>query len=304
MLRDLVGRLLAPRGDATPPLRPLLVAHPGGRTGTTLLMQLLGTSPRILFERSYPFETRYLTYLLRWASLLEPDGDASWPAANVTRLDAATLGPMPWTETTLWDGATLAPTCFAAAWREFSRSAVARSHPPGRPHDAPAPLRWAEKVPPWVPARLRRVMPCDVIVLVRDPRDVFLSIGAFDAKRGFPGFSRRPDDDDWTFARRWVALCRERYATMREEAARTESLLVRYEDLATDLEAAARRITAWLGTPLDARRVEAGATAFAYHMTSPSPDASVGRWRSELAPDLAAFFAAELPDELAHFGWR
>ena len=35
-----------------------------------------------------------------------------------------------------------------------------------------------------------------LILLVRDPRDVFLSITAFDKKRGFSGFSRRADDDD------------------------------------------------------------------------------------------------------------
>src|SRR5690242_2164504 len=33
-----------------------------GRVGSTLLMQLLGTSPQIAFDRFYPFENRYAAH--------------------------------------------------------------------------------------------------------------------------------------------------------------------------------------------------------------------------------------------------
>jgi hypothetical protein len=97
----------------------------------------------------------------------------------------------------------------------FSRGAIARWGE--RAGQGGARLRYAEKVPVWAPARVRQAMPCDVVVLVRDPRDVFVSIAAFDAKRRFAGFSRRPEDDDWTFARRWVALCADSVGRWRRE---------------------------------------------------------------------------------------
>ena len=54
-------------------LNPLLILDLGGRSGSTLLMQLLGTSPQIAFDRVYPSEVRYLTYLLRWAKMLDQE---------------------------------------------------------------------------------------------------------------------------------------------------------------------------------------------------------------------------------------
>jgi hypothetical protein len=46
----------------------------------------------------------------------------------------------------------------------------------------------AGKVPDWLPAAIRDEMPCRVIGLVRDPRDVFLSARAFVRARGAVGF--------------------------------------------------------------------------------------------------------------------
>jgi len=33
-----------------------------GRTGTTMLMQLLGSSEKIIFDKEYPYESRLLAY--------------------------------------------------------------------------------------------------------------------------------------------------------------------------------------------------------------------------------------------------
>ena len=46
------------------PIIPLLLRS-FGRTGTTVVMQLLGTSPNVLFDRVYPFEHRLLAYAAR-----------------------------------------------------------------------------------------------------------------------------------------------------------------------------------------------------------------------------------------------
>jgi hypothetical protein len=62
----------------------------------------------------------------------------------------------------------------------------------------------------------------------------------------------------------------------------SESMVVRYEDLVTDLEGEARRIGAWLGVELDPGAVDELAREHPGHLTSSSPAASIGRWRSEL----------------------
>jgi hypothetical protein len=41
-----------------------------GRTGTTLLMQLLATSPAVVFDDRYPSEYRFASYLVRAAEAL------------------------------------------------------------------------------------------------------------------------------------------------------------------------------------------------------------------------------------------
>jgi len=49
-------------------LTPVLVSG-YGRSGTTALMALLATDPRVAFDRRYPFENRYLTYLVKFCLL-------------------------------------------------------------------------------------------------------------------------------------------------------------------------------------------------------------------------------------------
>lgn len=51
-----------------------------GRSGGTALMSLLAAAPRVAFDRAYPFEHRYLTYLAKLALLLERQD----PRARVT----------------------------------------------------------------------------------------------------------------------------------------------------------------------------------------------------------------------------
>lgn len=276
-------------------LEPLLVLG-GGRTGTTLLMQLLGTSPAIAFDRAYPYETRYLTYLARWATMLGAQWDptSEWSAARAFAAPDGVLGPLPHPDAALWNGAAMWPACLAHAWEEFARRAPAADE---------RARYYAEKVPYWLPDTVRRALPCRVLVLVRDPRDTFLSISAFDRKRGFTGFSRRPGDDDATFAERFIALSRERFRIADEELRRPGSVVVSYEALAQRLPSEAGRLGAWLGLTLDAAAVESRVPELAHHMTSATARDSVGRWRRELAPALCARFERELGPELARFGY-
>ena len=209
-------------------LNPLLVQGIA-RSGTTLLMQIIGASPNIVFDRVYPFEVGYLRYLLNWALILQNDEPIGTNLNSLLSIPcpSPTLGPFPYKESELWNGKELWPVCFQAAWQEFSRIAIARTRADGNEARL---LYYAEKTSHWVPTFLRRAIAYKSI-LVRDPRDIFLSITAFDKKRGFSGFNRRATDDDWSFAKRFVDDCREPLKRIMEGEADADNILVKYEVL-------------------------------------------------------------------------
>lgn len=280
-------------------LTPVLILG-DGRSGTTLLMQLLGTSRRIAFDRAYPYEVRYLTYLLRWSLLLggKYEPDELWNPGENAHPSGSLIGPLPYPDAQVWDGQAIWPECFRHAWRLFT-SMAAR----GATADATV-LYYAEKVPHWIPDYLRQLIPYKVIVLVRDPRDVFLSVTAFNKKRGFAGFDRFADDDDWMYARRVTNRYKEIFPMIRDEATASHGFLIRYEDLALNLDAEAKRLSDWLGVKLDPEVVKAQVANLAHHMTSDSPQASVARWRREMPAELNDFFVKEIHEELLHFGYE
>src|SRR5882724_7647293 len=77
-------------------LTPILVAG-CGRSGTTVLMELLATDPRVAFDRRYPNENRCLTYLAKFALLAGRPGDG--PHVNSVQLCEFAddrFGAVPW----------------------------------------------------------------------------------------------------------------------------------------------------------------------------------------------------------------
>lgn len=286
-------------------LEPILV-NSTGRSGTTLLMQLLGTSPQIAFDRNYPFEVRYLSYLLHWALLLNTQWqpNESWnPAENLKHPGRQIVGPFPYANAKLWPGPgmELWPKCFETAWQEFSRTVISKVK--GINGTGIYPQYYAEKISLWVTEYLeQQAIPYRSLFLIRDPRDVFLSISAFDKQRGFAGFNRYPEDTDLDFAKRLMKS----YQHMHKHKIMTSpsNLVVKYENLATDLPGEAQRLSQWLNVELNAALVKNQEAQFKHHMTSVSPEKSVERWRHELSKELNDFFIQELGEELRYFGYE
>ncbi len=292
------------RGESSNMLNPVLLFGMG-RSGTTLVMQLLGTSGRIAFDRVYPFEVRYLTYLLRWALLLEQQWqpDQNWNSSENFNPPGSPIGAFPYIDAELWNGKELWPSCFASAWQAFSTATICKTRQSGKPGIDPA--FYAEKIPLWVLEYLAlQPVSYKIILLMRDPRDIFLSINAFDKQRGFAGFNRKPSDSDWDFARRLVASFLRRMKFIRHSQAAQNCILVKYEQLAIDLPMETQRLSQWLGTELDANEVKKKEVNLQHHMTSASPEKSVERWRRELSSELNEFFLKELGDELRSFGYE
>jgi hypothetical protein len=221
-----------------------------------------------------------------------------WNPTENAHPSGSLIGPFPYTDAQMWDGQAMWPDCFRHAWSLFTEVAAR-----GATADATI-LYYAEKVAYWIPEYIRQAVPYKIIVLVRDPRDVFLSVTAFDKKRGFPGFDRLSSDDDWTYARRVINSYKDVFLIVRDEAVALCGFLLRYEDMMLNLDAEAKRLSDWLGVKLNPESVKAQVANFAHHMTSGSPQASVGRWRREMSTELNDFFVREIREELRHFGYE
>ena len=144
----------------------------------------------------------------------------------------------------------------------------------------------------------------ELIVLLRDPRDTYLSIEAFNAKRGegVRPIGRSSGDSDERFRARFIATQRDRLQWI-AGLGRDDGLVVRYADLVTKTSAVAELLHERLSIDVDHEAASADNAMRLAHATSESPAASVGRWRAELTAELKRLFKRELGDELHALGF-
>lgn len=265
--------------DATTPLTPILLTG-YGRSGSTALMALLGTDPRVAFDSVYPFENRYLTYLAKFARLSARSAVDRFRAREMCDEGTDELGPPPWAFH-LGDGPTpMMPSphqWMGAMWPTFCGTVRA-----ARP-DA---VYYAEKAPAWLAAWLRTQMPVKVIHLMRDPRDVFLSVNDFERARHAAGF-----DIEHSLAQpdhiRGVAHGLLTFAeNERDDRGRPDTIAIRYEDWVNEPETVAAQLSHFLGIDLRHDDPSVGRHRNR-HATTKDVSASVARWRREPLPLLS-----------------
>ena len=276
-------------------LTPVIVRLVSGRSGSSLLMQLLGTSDEVVLDLAQPYENRYLSYLQHLVRPMgaEHDPEGPWQMHQLIHRVPGVYGPLPFTPLSV-DRHELQRRCMQGLWHAFSDAARTQN---------PSARYYAEKIRGDFDLVLDAGIPVRAIDLVRDPRDIFTSILDFDERRGFFGFGRQPGQSDLDYVETFAASVRTRAAEMRRDLPGTEVTVVRYEELVQDLPGAADRLGAWLGTPLSAAEVQAQADAHRPHMTSEDPLASIGRWRSQLDPAVVARLEEVLADELVQLGY-
>jgi len=141
-----------------------------------------------------------------------------------------------------------------------------------------------------------------MIRLLRDPRDVVTSVLAFDAKRGFYGFGRKPGQSEEEYVRWLVGRMAARLDEMSAAVPGIEAVTVRYEDMVSNIDSVAALLGEWLGITLDPASLLPDAPPD--HATSPSAKESVGRWLGSLEPRYVSIVNRALAPMLARYGYE
>ncbi len=296
-------------------LQPLLVDY-FTRDGSTLTMRLLASSPQIAVGGGYPYEQKYFAYLYRWSHLIEK---TEWPRKVWNPGGLATLsqekqmplmGAPPWNERELLDPAVgeerFSEYTFRVLWEEFSRRAAAQTR--ARHEKQEADVRYyAEKHLSTWQVDTSALPPFELIAVLRDPRDTYVSIASFAKKREKDGRKRsmgqQPGETHDAWLKRHLARQRDRLRWLRKAEDSGKMPVVRYENLVLNLDEEARRLEGILGVELDPAAVAADEKMRATHVSASTPEASVGRWRREMEPELVKRFNDELGKELEALGF-
>ena len=288
-----------------------------GRSGTTWFMRLLSNHPQVVAHQKYPYETKISYYWMQVFRTLrdtlnirnaDPRGSLP-PGITLDKLNPFNYVGMDAPEIVQWFSRS-----HSAQLQHFCQSSIDQMYDvlrSGAQHDEfdAKRLYFLEKNHPHRDLVLELYPAGREIILVRDFRDVVCSITAFNRKRGFQAFDRQRVGDDATYVREVVgnevaALVqrwRDRKATV---------CLVRYEDLLADPIAALGRVTHYLGVdssvPLLSevvRRASQTDSAMAYHQTSASAQASIGRWKTDLDDEVLAVCDEVFSDALDEFSY-
>ena len=286
-------------------LTPILVDY-HTRDGSTLMMRLLASSPEIAVERPYPYEHKYFTYLWRWSRLVDrPNDPDRWQPGRLRSIvgeeETPMIGPPTWWPRPLAESApgeaAMSRRVFDLAWEEFSRRAARRTRAEA---GSDARVRYyAEKHFSSWRLDLAELPELRLVVLVRDPRDSFASMLAFDQARGDRGFGAQERELGAA-----IEVHRDRLRWIAGLARSGSPGLVRYEELVRDLDAVSSRLSDWLGVDLGPDEVRGDRSMRKLHATTKDAEASIGRWRGDLDPGLAAALSEGLGDELAALGFE
>lgn len=282
-------------------LKPILLVG-AGRNGSTALMSLLGSAPEIEFDRTYPYERNFLTYFIKMASVIgespQKGRDAGWNRQSM-RSHQLLVGPIPF-NTQQYLGPNFGHDLLKSLWVGFSEHLVAQRRAEG----AAEPIFYAEKAMKMATEAQMDGIPEPLrIHLLRDPRDTLLSTRRFNEKRGTYHFGWTNSDTDLSYAKRKMPKLRMRLNELIEitSGASNRDMLLRYEDFVTQPDAAAVRLSKFLGVQLNCAKQ---LPLVAKHVTSSSAIASVDRWKEELEPEVSQLFASELGHELSSLGYE
>jgi len=288
-------------------LRPLLL-RTTGRAGSTMMMNALMAHPAIVANDQHPHEVRPGMY---WAHMFHVLGrpashdEVQDPAAFHSRMDAVGRNPF-WhvgAQHSRWfeqhyDGA-LRDFCLGATDGYYRAIAAQQNKFPTffveKYSDFPQDLAYPESL----------FDDLAYVFLVRDPRDVLVSMIKFTDKRGTREFGRHAAADDADFARSFCDGFRRLYDEWRRCGQR--AVLLRYEDGVGNPQAEFFRLLGFLGLDRSSPVLDVMAAAARSenkaHMTSASIGQSVRARDDGRFTPLVGIVTERLADVMAGLGY-
>ena len=278
-LRFVTGTQPVPK-DTTTTFVPILAS---ARSGTTFLSQMLHGHEHVLGHREYPYEARLGIRLAEeWFASMQPRFYEADGSRNSQSMDQNLLAAL-----AILDDANNA-NCkqlgdFFATMRLQYRQRIVDLYKMLSPNHAASVI--VEKLGLlWdidlIGGLFERVRP---IFVVRDPRDMLVSMRAFNSQRGVYEFHEAHGKD---FAGLLPVMAGNlMHLTWLHDRFSGEKLLVRYEELVRNSDATLRRVLDFIGLDSCAdtiARLLQEASAQAGHVTASSPASSIGHWREVL----------------------
>ena len=299
-----------------PRLQPLMLTTMG-RAGTTWTMRLLSEHPEIVVHRWHPYELRTARYWWHMLKVLsEPRDPHHSGQADHFQTNKQWIGHNPFYPEPIavtpglgeWMGRgyieDLARFCQRSAEETYLRIAAGQGQTNVR--------YMAEKHrADYLPWLVWELYPrAKEIFLVRDFRDVYSSMLAFNQKFGHRAFGPAHVESDEEFAqflRNSTIRNLSRSWPKRQDRAHH----IRYEDLITRPQDTLRGVLDYL--ELDAstavvagmlERASAENPEMKRHLTSSDVSTSLGRWKASLSPELQSVANNAFGDVLQQFGYQ
>jgi hypothetical protein len=314
-----VGMIRGRRAALPPPpgggIRPLMLTG-FSRTGSNLVLRLLGAHPEVVAYRPFQYEPRVLAY---WAEVFR---ELTEPAAYLRQITTQGriaergwwLGVEPPTPRPLFDPnvqrALALDTVEDAA--AFCRNRIARVYERiGAQAGRPGARLFAEKQLPGAGPTIAWELYPDAreVFLVRDFRDMVASVLAWRARFGGSWFGHAAAETDEAFVHSLGRFAANLVASRRRRADKAHVL--RYEDLLTGPEVTVSGLVAYLGVdPAGAGREAMAASLLERtpeserYRTTETARASIGRWRRDLPEELKRAAQEAFAPALVEFGYE
>ena len=295
-------------------LSPVLVTTIG-RTGSSWLVWLLGRHPELVAYRAFEYEPRIINYCMSAMTALTE------PASYLQLVRGDIYGPNWW----LGQDHRYAHVAHDPGFEDvlgsqhvetvvrYFGSRIGALYDEIAEREGKGGARYfVEKLLPVsrAPDLVRELYPdTRELFLVRDPRDLLASVLAYNRKQGFPSFGREQVDTDEEYVR--GPLSRDLGELLKAWNRRAaDARLVRYEDLVRRPARTLSGICEYLdvdGSLAELVLQDAVTSqkegARTRHPTAPSPEASIGRWKTSLDPGLRTVAAEALEPFLEPLGY-
>lgn len=303
--------------DCCPAFTPILLTT-GGRMGSSMTMKLISSHPEIVTQDRFPYEDKSALFWMRAAAVLSTPADLIRSTRGIEfELQRFFIGYSPFFHNTnlpnmnakaaRWARETLPKSCY-----KFFMSLIDGYYDSvAQDCRKPSAKFFVEKASHGaLPSMMRELYPqSKEVFLIRDPRDVVVSIREFNKRRGFDDFGADKFDSDSGFVSYLGGALKGMLVewTRRRES----SFLLRYEDLVAEPEETTRQLFGYIGVPNGSDIVSAALERILsvddssrYHITSSSIEHSVGRWKTELPETLREMCNCEFRPFLDHFGYH